>query len=122
MGNPVVHFEIQGQDPAVLHDFYRKVFGWTIDANNPMAYGLVNTGSELGIQGGIATGNGMRGVTVYLETEDVKGTLDKAVAAGAEVVMGPDTLPGIVELATFRDPEGNLIGLSKNLRNGQSPN
>jgi uncharacterized protein len=122
MGNPVVHFEIQGQDPAVLHDFYRKAFGWTIDANNPMAYGLVNTGSELGIQGGIATGNGMRGVTVYLETEDVKGTLDKAVAAGAEVVMGPDTLPGIVELATFRDPEGNLIGLTKNLRNGQSPN
>ena len=32
--------------------------------------------------------------------------------------MGPDTLPGIVELAQFRDPEGNLIGLTRNLRNG----
>jgi uncharacterized protein len=122
MGNPVVHFEIHGQDPVVMHDFYRKVFGWTIDANNPMAYGLVNTGSEQGIQGGIATGNGQRGVTVYLETDDVKGTLEKAVAAGAEAVMGPDIIPGVVELATFRDPEGNLIGLTRNLTNAQSSN
>jgi uncharacterized protein len=118
MGNPVVHFEIHGTDPAVLHEFYRRVFGWSIDANNPMAYGVVDTGSKVGIQGGIATGNGERGVTVYLETADVQGTLDKAVAAGAEVVMGPDTLPGIVELAQFRDPEGNLIGLTKSLRPG----
>jgi len=121
MGNPVVHFEIHGQDPAVLHEFYRKAFGWTIDANNPMAYGLVSTGSDQGIQGGIATGNGTRGVTVYLETDNVQGTLDRAVAAGAEVVMGPDTVPGVVELAQFRDPEGNLIGLTRNLRNGQQP-
>jgi predicted enzyme related to lactoylglutathione lyase len=32
--------------------------------------------------------------------------------------MGPDIVPGVVELAQFRDPEGNLIGLTKNLRNG----
>jgi uncharacterized protein len=121
MGNPVVHFEIHGQDPATLHGFYRKVFGWTINADNPMAYGVVNTGSEQGIQGGIATGQGNRGVTVYLETDDVQGTLDRAVSAGAEKVMGPDVLPGIVELAQFRDPEGNLIGLTKNLANGQTP-
>ena len=118
MGNPVVHFEIHGTDPAVLHEFYKRVFGWSIDANNPMAYGVVDTGSKKGIPGGIATGNGARGVTIYLETDDVRSTLDKAVAAGAEVVMGPDTLPGVVELAQFRDPEGNLIGLSRNLRNG----
>jgi uncharacterized protein len=116
MGNPVVHFEIHGQDPVVLHGFYRKVFGWTIDADNPMAYGLVDTGSDHGIPGGIVTGNGSRGVTVYLETDDVKGTLDRAIAAGGEHVMGPDTLPGIVELAKFRDPDGNEIGLTKNLR------
>jgi len=120
MGNPVVHFEIHGQDPAVLHNFYRKVFGWSIDANNPMAYGLVDTHSEKGIPGGIATGGGQRGVTVYIETEDVKGTLDKAVASGAELVMEPSTIPGVAELATFRDPEGNLLGLTRNLSNGQN--
>src|SRR6266567_836861 len=113
MGNPVVHFEIHGQDPAVLHGFYKKVFGWSIDANNPMAYGLVDTKADKGIAGGIATGGGQRGVMVYIETDDVKGTLDRAVAAGAEPVMEPSTIPDLVELATFRDPEGNLLGLTR---------
>ena len=39
-------------------------------------------------------------------------TLDAAVAHGAEVVMSPVTLAdGLTELAQFRDPEGNWIGL-----------
>ena len=73
MGNPVVHFEIHGQDPAVLHNFYRKVFGWSIDANNPTGYGLVSTNAVgAGIRGGILAGVGTRGVTVYLQTDDVR--------------------------------------------------
>src|SRR5262249_30930318 len=51
MGNPVIWFEINGKDPTRLHDFYREVFGWTIDADNPMSYGFVQTGSDEGIQG-----------------------------------------------------------------------
>lgn len=116
MGNPVVWFEIHGQDPTRLHHFYRKVFGWTIDADNPMSYGFVQTGSERGIQGAVATGQGTRGVTIYLDTDDVQGMLDRAVAAGAEVVVPVGGLPGVVEVAQFRDPEGNWIGLSRDLR------
>jgi uncharacterized protein len=120
MGNPVVHFEIHGQDAEVLHNFYKRVFGWSIDTNNPMAYGLVDTKSGKGIPGGISTGGGQRGVTVYIQTDDVKGSLDRAVAAGAEMVMEPSVIPGVVELATFRDPEGNLIGLTKDLTGSQN--
>jgi predicted enzyme related to lactoylglutathione lyase len=116
MGNAVVHFEIHGQNPDVLHAFYRKVFGWSIDSNNPMAYGVVDTNSGgKGINGGIATGAGERGVMVYIDCDDVKATLDRAVAAGAELVMEPNVIPGLVELATFRDPEGNYLGLTKDL-------
>jgi uncharacterized protein len=116
MGHPVIWFEIHGHDPTRLHDFYRNVFGWTIDADNPMSYGFVQTGSGEGIQGAIATGQGTRGVTVYLGTDDVQATLDRAVEAGAEVVMPVGGIPGVVQLAQFRDPEGNWIGLSKDLR------
>ena len=121
MGNPVIWFEINGKDPTRLHDFYREVFGWTIDADNPMSYGFVQTGSDEGIQGAVATGQGSRGVTIYLGTDDVQGTLDRAVAAGAEVVMPVGGIPGVVELAQFRDPEGNWIGLSKDLRDPNDP-
>ena len=46
MPNPVVHFEILAKDGKAAQEFYTKLFGWTVDASNPMGYGMVNTGSE----------------------------------------------------------------------------
>jgi hypothetical protein len=50
MANPVVHFEIVGKDQEALKDVYRQTFDWEIDSNNPVNYGMVNTG--VGIGGG----------------------------------------------------------------------
>src|SRR5579859_2943412 len=87
MGHPVTHFEIHGQDRQRLYEFYQQVFGWSIDSNNPMGYGLVSTNPDgAGIGGGIMAGVGTRGVTVYVQTDDIRMTLDAAVAHGAEVV------------------------------------
>jgi predicted enzyme related to lactoylglutathione lyase len=51
--NPVVHFEIQSTNPEGLHKFYGELFGWHIDASNPINYGLVDTHTDKGIGGGI---------------------------------------------------------------------
>ena len=53
MGNPVVHFEIIGKDTARLGDFYSRLFGWSVDTNNPMGYGMVSTGVEGSLAGRI---------------------------------------------------------------------
>src|SRR3712207_2483937 len=42
MGQPVVHFEVVGKDGAKLQSYYSDLFGWKIDTNNPMNYGIVN--------------------------------------------------------------------------------
>ena len=52
MGDPVIHFEVVGRDGAKLQQFYGDVFGWKIDASNPMKYGIVDNGGE-GINGGV---------------------------------------------------------------------
>jgi predicted enzyme related to lactoylglutathione lyase len=36
MGQPVVHFEVIGKDGDALRSFYSNLFGWEIDASNPM--------------------------------------------------------------------------------------
>ena len=41
MGQPVVHFEIIGKDGEALKSYYSQLFGWEIDSNNPMNYGIV---------------------------------------------------------------------------------
>jgi predicted enzyme related to lactoylglutathione lyase len=52
MGKQVVHFEIIGKDGKRLQDFYSQLFGWKIDANNPMNYGMVRP-DDAGMGGGM---------------------------------------------------------------------
>jgi len=117
MGQPVVHFEVIGKDGAKLQSYYAELFGWDIDAGNPMKYGIVkgedNPSSIGSIGGGIATGpDGYEGhVTFYIAVPDIEEALQKAESLGGTRVMGPETVMGEIELGQFTDPEGHLIGL-----------
>jgi predicted enzyme related to lactoylglutathione lyase len=113
LGNPIVHFEIMGPDGPKLHSFYSELFGWDVDANNEFNYGMVAAPDGKGIPGGIgAAPDGKSVITVYAEVPDLQAALDKAVALGGAVVMEPTDL-GMVQLAQFTDPAGNLFGLVK---------
>jgi predicted enzyme related to lactoylglutathione lyase len=37
MGQPVVHFEIIGKDPAKLRSYFGQLFGWEFDLSSPVA-------------------------------------------------------------------------------------
>ena len=121
MGQPVVHFEVVGKDGDKLFGYYSDLFGWEIDSDNPMNYGLVtregNTNSEgVGIGGGIGQGpDGYDGhVTFYVEVPDVEAALAKAESLGGKRIMGPDTIDvdgGKMTLGHLADPEGHVIGL-----------
>jgi predicted enzyme related to lactoylglutathione lyase len=120
MGQPVVHFEVVGKDPAKLHRYYGELFGWDIDANNPMSYGIVardqNVNADgVGIGGGIGGGpEGYEGhVTFYVEVPDVEAALAKAESLGGTRMMGPDQPMEGLEIGLFTDPEGHVIGLVK---------
>ena len=41
MGQPVVHFEVIGKDADKLQSYYSDLFGWEVNADNPMKYGMV---------------------------------------------------------------------------------
>lgn len=120
MGQPVVHFEIIGTDGPKLRSYYSELFGWNIDANNPMNYGVVaredNVNTDgIGIGGGVGGGpDGYGGhVTVYVEVPDVGAALAKAESLGGKRIFGPDTVMGDMVLGQFADPEGHVIGLIK---------
>jgi uncharacterized protein len=112
MANRVDHFEITSKIPEQLHTFYGQAFGWEIDANNPMSYGLVETRGGRGINGGIGPAiQSENFVTFYVSVADLAATLAKAQDLGAKVLMEPaEIMPGL-SLAMFADPEGNVIGM-----------
>jgi uncharacterized protein len=81
MGQPVVHFEIIGKDAEKLTSYYAELFGWEINSENPMRYGIVQRDGNLsadgtGIGGGIgAAPDGYPGhVTFYIEVPDVEAS------------------------------------------------
>jgi hypothetical protein len=78
MGQPVVHWEIAAKDAKKTQEFYAKLFDWTINVQQPMNYGLVKTGGEGGIDGGIyGTENGRPpSVTFYVGVDDLEASLD----------------------------------------------
>jgi predicted enzyme related to lactoylglutathione lyase len=119
MGQPVVHFEIIGKDPEKLHSYYSDLFGWKIDADNPMKYGMVQRDGNVnadgvGIGGGVGGGpEGYSGhVTFYIEVPDVEAALAKAESLGGSRVMGPEKMEQ-VEIGLFNDPEGHVVGVVK---------
>src|SRR3972149_9833240 len=112
MGSPVVHFEIGGPDHDALKKFYGDVFAWEIHDIPETNYSLVHTNADgKGIEGGMPVQEGPW-VAVYIEVPDPQAALDKAVSAGAEVVMPVTEMPQVT-LALFKDPAGNTVGIVK---------
>ncbi|MBI4279854.1 MAG: hypothetical protein HY660_15495 [Armatimonadetes bacterium] len=82
-----------------------------------MNYGLVKTGSDRGINGGVGAGQGgMAWVTVYVEVDDPQAYLKRIERMGGKTVVPVTDIPGMVTFAVFADPEGNKVGLVKSMR------
>ncbi len=117
MGAPVVHWEINSKNAGELRKFYSKLFGWNINSNNPMNYGLVMPDATRGIGGGIGQNDPSQPapppVTFYMEVSDLEETLNQAIGMGGSIVMPPTEIPNMVTFALFKDPEGNTLGLVK---------
>jgi len=112
MSNPVIHFELMGKDSLALQAFYAGVFGWKMSP--PMAemgnYSLLDNEGK-GIGGGL--GEGDPRVTVYIAVDDPQAYLDKAIAAGATLMMPVTQIMDDVTIALFADPAGNVMGILK---------
>lgn len=125
MGNPIVHFEVIGRDPAALRRYYAQLFGWKYQEQAPVApevsqpdsYAFIermSTDDGTGIPGGIGGGAGFDGHAVfYVGVPDVEAALAEAERLGGKRVMGPAVnAGGGVVVGHFTDPEGNLIGVA----------
>ena len=102
MGQPVVHFEVIGTDPAKLPRLLRRAVRVEFDTSGPVAptvsqrgnYGFTDTGAA-GIPGGIGGGPGYDShVIFYVGVPDVKAALRKAESLGGSAGWGLQQAPG----------------------------
>ncbi len=114
-GRPVIHFEIGCTDRAKTGQFLSDLFGWKIQDSGPATN--IDTASQEGLAGHLTSlGHEPFHYTMfYVDVEDVKASLAKAVQLGGKVLVGPVTIP-TGTFAWFADPEGNAVGLLRPAR------
>jgi uncharacterized protein len=107
---PVVHWEIEANDPERQRAFYGALFNWRIGDGPIMEIPAGIGGPEPGPAGHIRAGE-RSGVTLYVQVADLRASLERSVTLGATVVTEPFDIPGGPTLAAITDPEGNPLML-----------
>jgi uncharacterized protein len=113
MGKPVVHWELTARNARKLEGFYSNLFEWSMHSDSPIQYRDVDTGSDAGIKGGIASSDGSwpNGAMFYVQVDDIEGYLRRAETLGASTLLPPTEKADSSRIAIFRDPEGIAVGL-----------
>jgi predicted enzyme related to lactoylglutathione lyase len=79
--------------------------------DEPFYVGFDINGCELGLDpDGSQFTKGNHSIT-YWSVDDINAAGEKAGAAGAEIISPVNNIGGSIEVATFKDPFGNNIGL-----------
>lgn len=112
--HPVAFVEVTSDDVGRALSFYAELFGWSVSTDAD-GYGLFDTGAgDDAVGGGVAPASspGETGVTFYVRTDDLEGTVERAEGLGATTVVEPMSLPGdLGRIAVLQDPHGNPLGL-----------
>lgn len=138
VGNPVVHFEVNGLRAADAAKFYSQLFGWDVQTIPEIDYATVDTRAGRGINGGFGyTREGQPAhVTFFVAADDPQSVLEKAESLGAKTVVQVTEQPNVATrwrrakwastnrrpsrtaippqipmFARFADPEGNIIAV-----------
>lgn len=115
MTNTVTHFEIYGEHPVALADFYRKAFGWQVEQMEGIGYWRIQTGA--------AEGPALHGGLTYRAIPDLNGwmlfvnvpSLDETVARiqhlGGTIVRRKTAVPKTAWVTIVADPAKNIFGV-----------
>jgi predicted enzyme related to lactoylglutathione lyase len=110
--HPIVHIEISANDLEADAEYYSELFGWKFQQIPDMNYATFT--AEGGPGGGlnpVADYNPAGTVTVYVHTDDIDDTLNKAQKLGGKVVAPKAEIPGVGWFAFISDPTGNKLAV-----------
>ena len=104
MSQPIVFFDIAGQDDSKLRKFYSSIFGWESDQTGQFNVKVVSP-----IKGTIRKDPTEQ--RIYVGVPDVAAALSDIDHAGGTVDVARFEAAGVVVLGLFKDPAGNAMGL-----------
>jgi predicted enzyme related to lactoylglutathione lyase len=115
MAQPIVYFEIVGDDAELLRRYYAALFEWEFEGDKaPRGFDYAAVRAHgVGVDGAVGAALGGIGgyLTFYVAVQDVEATLERAQRLGGARIYGPDRVNDALEIGMFIDPEGHLVGV-----------
>lgn len=121
--DPVVHFEMPGDDMERMKAFYEQAFGWNMEQlGQEMGEYVVVSTSERGEDGfpkkpGMINGGFYKKTadnpfpSVTIGVNDIEQAMQRVKAAGGHVMGEPVDIPGVGLYVAFHDTEGNRVSI-----------
>ena len=104
------YMRIPATEPEALAAFYASVFNWELRGDSNHRSFTDPSREMIGAFVRDLAANATPGVLPYISVDNVDEALARVVAEGAEVVTPPYDEGGL-QVATFRDPQGNVMGI-----------
>jgi predicted enzyme related to lactoylglutathione lyase len=122
--NPVVHFEMSGEDTQRMANFYASAFGWKhqvlgAEMGNYVTVSTTETGEDgmPKIPGAINGGFYLRqdgaptAPSVVIAVDNINDSIYKVIEAGGKIEGEPMMIPGVGMWVGFTDTEGNRASM-----------
>ena len=122
--DPVVHFEMPYDDRERMARFYQSAFGWQSQMlGSEMGNYVVATTTETSESGPKKPGAINGGFferkkdwpdqypSIVIAVEDLGSAIERVGTAGGNVLGEPMEIPGVGSYVSFRDTEGNRVGI-----------
>src|SRR5262249_5709613 len=119
VGKTFVWHECNVPDAEAAKAFYTGLFGWeTKDMDmGPMGTYTILENNGMGVGGIMPTVGDMAHVpphwSVYIATDDVDASAEKATELGAEVMVPAFSIPTVGRMSLIKDPQGAHFWLFK---------
>jgi predicted enzyme related to lactoylglutathione lyase len=98
-------------DLAAAKAVYTALLGMEPQSDAPYYVGYEAGGQQIGLVPGGHSSQDMTGPVAYWHVADINAKLAEVTAAGATVKDEPHGVGGSRLVATFADPDGNVLGL-----------
>jgi predicted enzyme related to lactoylglutathione lyase len=116
----IQHFEIAADDVNRAQEFYKKVFGWTMQRmNNPVraeedywTFETKGIEGKPGLSGGLMKRQSpQQTVTNYITVSSIDEYSSKINQSGGKVIIPKTKLPDMGFISVCLDSENNMFGL-----------
>lgn len=115
MASQITHFEIYGDAPGQIADFYNALFGWGMEKVEGLDYWriLPDPNDKSKVAGGLThrPRNDPKGWLQFVNVESVDASITLAEAMGAKVVRPKTAVPRTAWVAVLADPAGNMFAI-----------